>query len=693
MNSIKSKNWYRKKAQYRPISLNRDLFDDDAIDDYTNYETNKKDLEVPVPEQVEQIEQQEQQVPTVDMNNWEEYLVDSYGDEEIARLEQEQQNEDFEQQMLEPYETPEIAEDAPEFKNTIEALNWAIQNNKKIKLDYITRKGANISRDVEPHLIFRASNGNLILVTYDNTVGQIRAFIVDNILNYIVKDDQFKKRMKVLPNIKGNENMDINQSLQNVAKALNSRGLKTSASIVKDAIKTVKTAQYVGVQGYWIRNRRCWDNCYRQKRTSSPSKPVQEVWTQCWDEYLESINNPNSGWEKYAGKNVNKRNKEWDKRFYNTVSAKILKGMSIPVAVYDTLDKEAKKYENIVIKEASTLAELAVTLKESGKFNDLSNALAETANEIIKTSQFTGGVANFFDWFRTKRGRVAERLARIISRIDDIQWMLQDSPQFWTDQQISKPVNPQISPSKNPTTPASVPPVVTTDSKRKIKISEQMGDDIARDYHRFVSDAREEIGFLRKYVIKNPDLKPVIDPMVSSLSTFVSASDRIFQQNGSRFEKEAVGKALGVLLNNLAGVRQDLGSPTDQNDVDLAEQTSGTDIDQDSDVGQSQGGLGQWTPENKEVKDDNQQTPLERGPLTLDEIKTMSPEQLEAVVAQMVSNGQMTQPEVANIGTAFGNINTRLMQERKVDDAGQDFQGSRIIQPGDPSYKPPANLR
>jgi len=66
----------------------------------------------------------------------------------------------------------------------------------------------------------------------------------------------FKERMKVMPKIgKGIKNMsDINENLINVAKELEKNGLKKSSSVIREAGKVIKEAQYVGVQGYWLRN-------------------------------------------------------------------------------------------------------------------------------------------------------------------------------------------------------------------------------------------------------------------------------------------------------------------------------------------------------------------------------------------------------------------------------------------------------
>ena len=93
------------------------------------------------------------------------------------------------------------------------------------------------------------------------------------------------------------------ESLTNLSNYLDKSNLKIIADEV-DKITShtlhIKTAQYVGVQGYWMRNDRCWKNCYRQKRSTMPDKAAQEVWTECHEEYLKSINNDKSDWNKYA---------------------------------------------------------------------------------------------------------------------------------------------------------------------------------------------------------------------------------------------------------------------------------------------------------------------------------------------------------------------------------------------------------
>ncbi|HUS49933.1 MAG TPA: hypothetical protein VMZ91_07190, partial [Candidatus Paceibacterota bacterium] len=236
---------------------------------------------------------------------------------------------------------------------------------RELNLPKIESGGVNINRIIEPHYFFHANTTKRdILVTYDRSVRHVRAFIVDNITDYNftkkrgTDEDQYfgktnrhgiKIPIDTKP-IRGVDKMkNVNDSLSEVGAALKARGLVKSASIVKnaeEALKGIKTAQYVGVQGYWLRNKRCWDNCYRQKRTTQPETPAQEVWMQCWDEYKESINDDKSGWEKYAKRSKNekislKKESSLNKIFAQEVTKKVKSGMSTPEAVYTIIEKES----------------------------------------------------------------------------------------------------------------------------------------------------------------------------------------------------------------------------------------------------------------------------------------------------------------------------------------------------------------
>ena len=87
------------------------------------------------------------------------------------------------------------------------------------------------------------------------------------------------------------------------AQSLEVKGLSKYADKLDSAAESltlVKQAQYDGIQGYWIRNGRCFDNCYREKRTNQAKKSAQEVWTECHSEWLDSLMKNRSDWDKYA---------------------------------------------------------------------------------------------------------------------------------------------------------------------------------------------------------------------------------------------------------------------------------------------------------------------------------------------------------------------------------------------------------
>jgi alkylhydroperoxidase/carboxymuconolactone decarboxylase family protein YurZ len=177
--------------------------------------------------------------------------------------------------------------------------------------------------------------------------------------------------------------------------------IKTAENIDKIAqsLVNIKTAQYLGIQGYWIRNERCWSNCYRIKRANNPKMPAQEVWFACRDEYIKSINNDNSGWEKYAGEQEETLKKfasivgmekyaakviESEKNFFETkVAEKVKDGLPYEVAVYDTFDEAGYKYANEYLDESEKLLNISLQLKAAGKL-ELSNKVGQLALDIVK---------------------------------------------------------------------------------------------------------------------------------------------------------------------------------------------------------------------------------------------------------------------------------------------------------------------
>jgi hypothetical protein len=86
----------------------------------------------------------------------------------------------------------------PHFSTAYEAVNWAKDNNEAMRISYITKKGRQLTRDIEPHGEFHSeSTHRQILVTFDRSVGSIRAFILKNISNWAFLGDKFNKKFVV----------------------------------------------------------------------------------------------------------------------------------------------------------------------------------------------------------------------------------------------------------------------------------------------------------------------------------------------------------------------------------------------------------------------------------------------------------------------------------------------------------------
>ncbi len=90
---------------------------------------------------------------------------------------------------------PITEEEFPEFPTTYDAMQWADQNNESVRIWYKTKAGKDLEREIEPHGQFLAkSTGNQILVVFDKTVGEIRAFILNNIMYYVFSGEKFEPK-------------------------------------------------------------------------------------------------------------------------------------------------------------------------------------------------------------------------------------------------------------------------------------------------------------------------------------------------------------------------------------------------------------------------------------------------------------------------------------------------------------------
>ncbi len=176
----------------------------------------------------------------------------------------------------------------------------------------------------------------------------------------------------------------------------NTKASNTIRKISKN-LSIIKVAQYVGIQGYWIRNTRCWQNCYRQKRASDPGKSAWEVWDACHDEYLKSINNPKSGWEKYAGTiskglvkiaGNNKFNKiiTAEKNVFDKeLAKKVGSGTYVPVAIQEIIKENSEKFANKTYDNVNLLLDIALKAKNSGH-TKLAEKISTAANKIIEAA-------------------------------------------------------------------------------------------------------------------------------------------------------------------------------------------------------------------------------------------------------------------------------------------------------------------
>lgn len=211
----------------------------------------------------------------------------------------------------------------------------------------------------------------------------------------------------------------IIKELAAIANDLDSKGLSKLADAVDEIADTaldIKVAQYVGIQGYWVRNSRCWGNCLRQKKTSSPEKPSQEIWAACHKEYLESLGNPDSTWDKYAGssegfiKSASARD-EFHKGFKAKIESKVAAGADLRSAIVASMDEQGSENFGRLIEASNALVKMADELSENDL--DTSLRLANAASSLSKVARWwhpadwMGGIG---DWASRNRADYANRL-------------------------------------------------------------------------------------------------------------------------------------------------------------------------------------------------------------------------------------------------------------------------------------------
>jgi len=188
------------------------------------------------------------------------------------------------------------------------------------------------------------------------------------------------------------------EKITKLASELDERGMDRAASVldkISSRVLKIVEAQYVGVQGWAIRNSRCWQNCYRQKRASSPDRATQEIWSDCHAEYIKYVNEADDKWAKYAEEsegikkfasarpNIYRQVMAWERDFFHKEAARKMQfGMRPEDAVIQTFKDSVQKYKVALYQEADKLLKLAERTKSKDKV--LSQKLAECAKEVVR---------------------------------------------------------------------------------------------------------------------------------------------------------------------------------------------------------------------------------------------------------------------------------------------------------------------
>ncbi len=196
-----SKEFINKISQF--MQDDQDLSRFQNISDYYNYlDENQNNINS---------NKENSNLPEISQDEIGQYLEDSIQD----------QKEDAEQEGFEEPEPPSIEdiqpqkdllEKIPVFSNASEAFNWAKDNNMVMRIGYVTiskrrglrRFGNNfINRIIEPHGRFTSSPeygiSHEIFVTFDETVGGIRAFRLQNIKQFSILPRNFKPKFIFRP--------------------------------------------------------------------------------------------------------------------------------------------------------------------------------------------------------------------------------------------------------------------------------------------------------------------------------------------------------------------------------------------------------------------------------------------------------------------------------------------------------------
>lgn len=160
---------------------------------------------------------------------------------------------------------------------------------------------------------------------------------------------------------------DIIASIYNLADYADNYGHKKLAQDLDayaNSMLNIKIAQYVGGQGYAVRNSRCWSNCYRQKRAQKPEMPAQKVWQECHAEYVASINHDGGKWDKYASGSKLHKTAGNERYAHEIYKMKIAQLIDVQVSNGDTyahaIESTCKSLDSLLQDEIARTAESMV---------------------------------------------------------------------------------------------------------------------------------------------------------------------------------------------------------------------------------------------------------------------------------------------------------------------------------------------
>lgn len=195
-----------------------------------------------------------------------------------------------------------------------------------------------------------------------------------------------------------------------IASHLEEEGLILQSSQLDkcaESLDLIKNAQYDGIQGYWIRNTRCWQNCYRQKRANNPDQPIQEVWNECHSEYVGSLyGNNDDDWGKYAEglsdqiKIASSQQKRLvDVQFDRLLDSLLVDG-DIEGAISGAIIKQCSSYTDLISEVTTLMLKVADSIKDTDikrsiELVDVGDSLTKEAQGFLRKLLDTlkGGVS------------------------------------------------------------------------------------------------------------------------------------------------------------------------------------------------------------------------------------------------------------------------------------------------------------